>query len=350
MLFFGLTPIFGSFAQAIGKDTLYTAALLVFAVRIAEGLRFGGLSRRGLIVCAIAALASCLVRSNGLYVVIGTVVPVLLFGFRGKARLQLGGALVSAIMAALVFANVLIPALGIKDETASGLYSVCFQQSARVLRDHAQTVTPEEYAALDTVLAAAELPALYQPVISDPVKFTFQQYGQGRAVEAAALAQYRKVWLSMFAKYPLPYLQAFIAGNSGYYSFTPKIDAARTFNNQGGIRFVFETYSLGDDSRYLHTVQIPALEKARVLLSAYSRGWRRVPGLALCLLCAVYTWALVGAGLSLARQKRWRLLLAFVPAVLSVGVCLLSPVNDYFRYFLPVVAMTPMLLGLAKRV
>ena len=37
-----------------------------------------------------------------------------------------------------------------------------------------------------------------------------------------------------------------------------------------------------------------------------------------------------------------------MPALLSLGVCLLSPVNDYFRYFLPVVAMCPMLLGLAR--
>ena len=49
----------------------------------------------------------------------------------------------------------------------------------------------------------------------------------------------------------------------------------------------------------------------------------------------------------MARQRRWRALAAFLPALLSLGVCMLSPVNDYFRYFLPIVAMAPPLLGLA---
>lgn len=68
---------------------------------------------------------------------------------------------------ALLLSKVLIPALGIPDETASGIYSVCFQQSARVLRDHGDTVTPEEYAEIDRVLDAEKLPELYETNISD---------------------------------------------------------------------------------------------------------------------------------------------------------------------------------------
>ncbi|NLI22403.1 MAG: hypothetical protein GX418_12770 [Clostridiales bacterium] len=346
LAFFGLTPIFGAFAQAIGKDTLYTAALLVFAVRTAEAVRFGVPGPGWAARYALWALLACLVRTNGVYVVAGTAVLAASLGLRGAARWKTAGALGAALALAFVFSGVLVPALGIQDETASGLYSVCFQQSARTLRDHADTVTAEEYAEIDRVLDAARLPALYEAVISDPVKYTFRQYGQGRAAEAAALSRYRQTWLSMLRRYPLTYLEAFVAGNSGYYAFTPKIDASQTYNFQGGIRFVFETYDLGPDPRYLHTVRIAALESARVLLAAYARGWRRVPVLEWFLFCPTYTWLLVAAGLSVAR-RRWRELAAFAPALLSLGVCLLSPVNDYFRYFLPVVALTPALLGLA---
>jgi len=348
LCFFGLTPIFGSFAQAVGKDTLYTAALLLFAVRTAETVRFGVPSRRGLLQYAAFATLACLLRNNGPYVVAVTAVAVALFAARGRGRLRLSGALGAALILVLAFNHVLLPALGIQDETTSGLYSVCFQQSARTLRDHADTVTPEEYAAVDAVLDAQNLPALYEANISDPVKFTFRQYGQGPAVEGAALTAYRKTWLSMFARYPLTYLEAFVAGNSGYYAFTPKIDAARTYHYQGGVRFVFETYDLGDDPRYLHTTQIAAFAGARTLLAAYSRGWRRVPVLEMLLFCPTYVWLLAAAALSLLRRRRFRELIAFLPALLSLGVCLLSPVNDYFRYFLPVVAMAFPLLGLAR--
>lgn len=51
--------------------------------------------------------------------------------------------------------------------------------------------------------------------------------------------------------------------------------------------------------------------------------------------------------MSAVRQRRWRLLVGFLPALLTLGVCMLGPVNDYFRYFLPIVAMTPALLAAA---
>lgn len=348
LVFFGLTPIFGSFVQAVGKDTLYAAALLLFALRAAEGLRFHALSGRRVLELGLWALLSCLLRTNGLYVVLGTTLLLLpLWLARGGLR-PACAALAAALLLAFGFNDALLPTLRIKDETASGLYSVPFQQSARTLRDHAAAVTPAEYAEIDRVLDAAALPALYEANISDPVKYTFRQYGQGREAEAAALARYRQTWLSMARKYPLTYLEAFVAGGSGYYAFTPKIDAARTYNYQGGIRFVFETYTLGDDPRYLHTAQPAALAGARTLLAAVARGWRRVPVLELLLFCPTYTWLLVAAVFSLLRRSRWREAVAFLPALLSLGVCLLSPVNDYFRYFLPVVAMCPMLLGLAR--
>ena len=350
LAFFACTPIFAAFAQAVGKDTLYTAVLLLFALRTAEALCFGLYGRRQLWGYALWALFSCLVRTNGLYVVLGTAVVTVAFGLRGRQRLTVGCALAGALALALAFTHVLLPALHIKDTTASGLYSVCFQQSARTLRDHALTVTPEEYAEIDRVLDAKNLATLYESNISDPVKYTFRQYGQGRAVETAALVRYRQTWLAMLYKYPLTYLESLISGASGYYAFTPKIDAARTFNYQGGIRFVFETYALGEDARYLHTTQPAVFARAREVLAAYARGWRRVPLLELTLFCPTYTWLLMAAGLSMARRRRLRELIAFMPALLSFGVCLLSPVNDYFRYFLPVVVMCPMLLGLACHV
>ncbi len=347
LLLFAFTPIFAAFAQAVGKDTLYTAALLLFATRLTEALRFGGLTGRRLAGLFVWALLACLVRANGLYVVMGTAAGATLFGLRGLQRVKIGGVMGAAVAAALLFTGVLIPALGIKDTSASGLYSLAFQQSARVLRDHGASVTAQEYAEIDLVLDAARLPDLYEANISDPVKYTFRQYGQGHAAEASALARYRRTWLSMLGQYPLTYLEAFVAGSTGYYAFTPKIDAARTYNYQGGIRFVFETYDVGEDARYLHTQQSPALETARRLLAAYARGWRRLPILELFLFCPSYTWLLVAAALTLLRRRGVREGMAFLPALLSMGVCLLSPVNDYFRYFLPIVAMTPMLMGLA---
>lgn len=349
--FFALLPIWGGYAQFISKDTFYTSALLLFTLSLLRLLlaregRTAVCGGREAIELFVWGLLSCLMRSNGLYVFLPTALLAVLFAARGRARLRVGAALAAAVAGALLFSHALIPALGIRDETASGLYSVCFQQSARVLRDHADEVTPEEYAEIDRVLDAENLAALYEPWISDPVKYTFRQYGEGAEAEKAALSRYQKTWLSMLAKYPLTYAEAFFAGNLSYYTFAPKFEG-ETYNQQAGNRLVFETYELGDDPRFLHTSQPAALEGVRTLLAVFARGIRHIPLLGLTYACATYTWLLVGAGLSVLRQRRGRLLVGFLPALLTLGVCMLGPVNDYFRYFLPIVAMTPPLLGAA---
>jgi len=347
LVFFALVPLFGGYAQFISKDTLYTSTLLLFTlsiVRIVSDTKH----RYEALELFIWGLLSCLLRSNGLYVVLPTALVVIAFAVRGRERLVVGAGLASAVACALLFSNVLIPALGIRDETASGIYSVCFQQSARVLRDHADTVTPEEYAAIDKVLDAQNLPELYEPWISDPVKFTFRQYGQGAEAEKAVLSEYRQTWLAMMKKYPLTYAESFFAGNVSYYTFQPKINSAQSYNGQAGNRLLFETSELGNsrgyDPAYLDTTQIGLLAPVRKLLAMFARGWRDIPILAMLYACASYTWTLVGAAISLVNQKRWKRLIAFLPALLSLAVCMLSPVNDYFRYFLPIVAMTVPLL------
>ncbi|MBR2925193.1 MAG: hypothetical protein IKC28_09210 [Clostridia bacterium] len=361
LAFFALTPVWGAYVQFVGKDTLYVAALGLFLVRCAEVL----LAREAATVRPITfwfcmeiflcGLLSSTIRPNGLIVVLPMAVLMLLSGFTGDAsvwrifRRNTAICALSAAVAAIMFSYVLVPGLGIGDDTGSSLYSPMFQQSARTLRDHSDSVTAEEYAAIDHVLNGANLPDLYEPWISDPVKYTFRYFGQPAEIQQEALIPYRQAWLSMFKKYPLTYTEAFFAGNVSYYCFTPKMGTG-TYNNQAGSRLIFENYinQMGDDPRLVHVYQ-PVPESIRSLTALYARGWRHIPVLGLLFSCATYTWVLIGAALSLVRQKRRLVLCLFVPALLSLIVCCVSPVNDYFRYFLPIVAMTPLLLGVAVK-
>lgn len=227
----------------------------------------------------------------------------------GKRALRLNaGALGAVVLAAVAFNQALIPALGIPSTSASGLCAVPFQQ-ARSLRDHAASVTPEEYAAIDLVLDAPNLPTLYDRVVTDPVRSTFKQYALDANTVSGAGALPGRVAVDA-AQVLVTYLEAFVACNSGATTpLRPKL-THRAFNNQGGIRFVFETYDLGADPRYLHTGHLGAGKGRARCFAAYARGWRRVPVLELFLFCPVYTWLLIGAGLSLGRRRRWGELLA----------------------------------------
>ncbi len=346
LLFFGVVPIWGGYAMMIGKDTLYTATLTLFFLQTLALVRDGrqALPRaRDLVAYGVTALLASLWRSNGLYVVLPSAILVLCFLVRGRQRLRVAVPLASAMAAALLFTNVLVPALGFVNDSVSAVYSLCFQQTARTVRNYGDQLTREERDEIDRVLDYDAIGGLYQPWISDPVKNTFRQYGQGEAVEKAALSRYFKTWASMLPKYPLAYFQAFVGNTSGYYAFTPKYDGI-TYVQQAGLRFVFTSY-WEDGPGELHTVQPEFLTPFRNRMISLMNRWWTLPILSWLYVLPFYTWMLVAAGISLAHQRRWKHLAVFAPALFSFGVCLLSPVDSYLRYFLPIVAMTIPLLA-----
>ena len=345
LAFFGVTPIWGCYAMMIGKDTVYTALLLLFTLQTLTLAREGQKAFSGagsLAGYGVTALLTCLWRNNGMHVVIPTAALILLFLVRGKGRWRTAAPLTAAVALALLFHNLLTPALGIIDNTGSGIYSIAFQQTARTVRDHAGKLTEEEKAEIDRVLDLERIGNVYERWISDPVKDTFRQFSQGADIEKEALARFRKTWLSLLKKYPATYLQAFIGNNSSYYAFTPKYDGI-THNQQAGLRFVFTNYWESGEGE-LHTTQPQWLDPARRLMMGLAQRWWTLPVLSFLYVLPFYTWLLIAACISLARQRRRRDWVAFMPAFFSFAVCLISPVDDYLRYFLPIIAMTIPLL------
>ncbi|MFH1879476.1 MAG: DUF6020 family protein [Bacillota bacterium] len=59
----------------------------------------------------------------------------------------------------------------------------------------------------------------------------------------------------------------------------------------------------------------------------------------------LYGWiALFSLAVALSR-RRWRMLICMLPVLLTLAGCLLSPVNGYFRYAMPVYFAAPLLLA-----
>ena len=348
LAFFALTPIWGYYCMMIGKDTLYTATMMLYLLKTVEISRRAPekpVRTRELVFCGLMALCACLIRNNGLYVVAPSALFMVLALFRGRLRVRMGAALLSAVTAAALFTYALIPTLGIYDDKYSATHYVMFQQTARTLRNHPNGVTDAQKAVIDQVLDVEKIGSVYEPWIADPVRNTTRLDVATPEKQKVALANYHKVWLEMLLKYPSDYIQAFIANNSGYYAFTPYMEGI-TYLQQAGLRFMFQNYWEPNPGE-LHTVQPDWLQAPRAFMTALAFRWRTIPILSLLYVLPVYTWLLIGAGLSMAHQKRWRELTVFIPALLSFGVCIVSPVNDYLRYFLPLIAMTPFLLALS---
>lgn len=339
MAFFALLPIWGSYAQMIGKDTFYTASLLILFLQVMEltllpeGGRYAAADWLRLF---LSALLCCLWRNNGVYVVAPTAIAAVALLARGRKRLPVAGAFGLALALFLAFDQALIPSLNIVNASSSGLYSICFQQTARTVRDSRADLTEAEKAEIDKVLDLERIGMLYEPWISDPVKDTYRYFGAGVEAEKAALAEYRQTWLSMLKRFPKDYIMAFLGNNSGYYAFTPKYDGV-TYSQQAGARFYFTNFWLEGEGE-LRTRQPEGLEGLRKLMASLAQRVWTLPVFSVFYCCAAYTWLLIAAAIALAHQKRWRAMGLMIPILFSFAVCLLSPVNDYIRYFLPVIA------------
>jgi len=330
--FYAFCPIFPVFAFCVGKDTNFAMAVLFLALECWRVLNRSECSKLRIVCLCIASVACVVLRNPGVYLVILTLVFVLLSTLRtGRWQAPLAGLL----SAAVVFGSLhllIIPTLDIEPMPETEEYSIPLQQIARVAASSA--FTPEQAAAVDGVIPVAQLKDAYNPELSDPVKDLWR-----KDATAEAKAAFWKAWPSIIRDHPLTCVSATFHNTyaylyPGYVSLIkPTLligdQSSRTANTEGLYPFTVNPLS-GSLKRFMNTLNRSAL--FRVLVS---------PGL--------YGWLTLLAVVCLTRGKDKRGLLCTVPALFTLAGCMLSAVNGYFRYAMPLYLSAPFLLFLLQQ-
>ena len=114
----------------------------------------------------------------------------------------------------IAYNHVFLPMMNIKPGSEREMFSVPFQQTARYVKEHSEEITTEEAEAIRGILDFDHLAELYNPEISDAVKWTYKD----KADNSAKLA-YIKTWIKQFIKHPLTYFEATF--NNTYRYFDP---------------------------------------------------------------------------------------------------------------------------------
>ena len=354
LAFFALFPAWGVFAQDAFKDTLFNGVFAFFVLACAWTL-FPRLLPECLaarptspwIVLGLAALAVCLTRNNGVYLVVPTLLCILLAARRRQAAFVFAGVLV----AYAATTSLLWPAIGVNmSGNAKEMLSIPFQQTARCVATYPDDVTEEERAAIDAVLPYDQLAELYLPDLSDPVKETYKLDNSKIPGSEAyadehpdALRDYFRAWLSMGLRHPGCYVQATVANTYAY--FYPGVlvgqDIARPI-----LSLYTETGPINDGEYRPHYVMPESVRTAveGALVASYDlpvAKWFWSP--------ALYVWALLAscayalhAGWN--RRRTWARMLAIaLPSLMLVLTVVAGPLNGHLRYMLPVAAALPVL-------
>lgn len=329
---YSLATMYPNYLTVILKDSLYSSMSILLLALVIEEVILPHSKKRCLAIFS-AGLLTGLLRNNGFLILwallAATAVYCLLY--RKHRRTGLATMLLIACLLQNMFVSMLLPALNIPKGPMGESLSIPFQQTARYVRDYPEDVTPEEAEAIAAVLDYANLAELYNPDVSDPVKFS-------NTGNTEALPEYFKAWFKMFLRHPTVYIQATL--NNAYGFFHP--------NSR---EYIFQYSALPFSEGKIKFNEIDALYPAKIAARYLVMLFETFPlTMPLCN-CGWNMWLMLYLLCTALAKKDKKLLIPFASITISMLVCIACPVFfvNGIRYALPVLFANPLMLAVTVR-
>ena len=340
----GFSPYYANRVSMLLKDNLYSIAMLLFVIELIYALLQTEeffTRKYHYVLSSLSIIGVILFRTNGKHVLYPTlllliVILVICHKKFKKPQLIKGLLLLTApaILAAVITA-VISSHYNIKPGSIAEALSLPFQQTARCVALHSDEITEEERFIISSVLDYDVLLTQYNPIISDPVKAT---YNRNAATEE--LVDYLKLWFKMFFKYPQTYVEATLAQN--YYLIYP-------FEYNAAIYMRFNDFSeelMQPLKEQVGLKEVTVFAEQKELLFQWFLLMHTLPVIGMLSHTATYTIALLFLiALALCR-KEYKFILPAFPIFLSVMVIIIAPViYGHPRYAFPIVYTVPVLIA-----
>lgn len=335
LIFTAIFPLYPLYAITMLKDSLFSLACLTFSILLFEVVRTRGDVLQKKTFCVLIFCSAMLVmlsKNQGVYFAAAAGVLCLLFCRR---RIRAAAALLAPVLLfQVLWVHLLLPAWNVAPGGKQEVLGLLFQQTARYVSTYPEDVTEEESAAIRAVIDYDHLPQLYRPGLADPVKFTYRQ----EATEEERAAYYQ-AWFQMFLRHPDIYVQALLNNiYGGFYLHHETALSYTDFDNRETAPYPELCVSTSPRLQIVGTV-------ARILLGAV----QHIPGIGLLFCIGFYPWVILFLFLDVLRRRQFTEILAQLPAILSVAVLILAPVNGSYRYAMPMIYSIPFLLSLRFR-
>lgn len=368
VFFYALLPVNGMFSICMGKDAWFTAAFLLFLwvvnhcvkeAEVSSGAdgqeKMAGVSgsRRWLWFFLTGVLV-CLLRSNGIFVFLGTafllVLSEILAGKRsgqskgagpretkkraGADRAGRQGMYVSTAAALVCYLLWQGPVLhGLQVEPPDTIESLTMPvQHLLCAYARGGNLEPEEVAMLEAVVPLEEIDEYYNPYLFDMTKNYIRQHGDQQVI-AENRGEYARLWLKVGLRNPMLYVEAQIRQTAGYYALHIPHDQILyseyfMVDNPFGIENERKVFS--------YDASLAMGEFLQWFQTFYNKMWS----------LGMNTWLLLFAlACTLYRRRR---AISFAPCVMLLGSLLLAtPVYNEFRYAYGVFVALPFLFSVA---
>lgn len=251
VIYFAFFPVVVMFTLCSAKDALFTAGLLLLLIcmlemGISDETFFASKSKMAFFV--ISALVMLLFRLNGVYALL-LVTPMLLIVYKKYLR-KMCVLLIIIFLSYFLISGILTAVLHAQNTENQEILTVPIQQLARTYKFNQEVFDAEDIETLHEVLPEEAL-VLYNPKLSDPVKYHFKNdaYSKDRF-------KYVKLWLKIGLRKPLAYINAWLANSYGFW-YPDTIINVYTGNT------VF-TFTYQDSSYFGYEVELPGVRDSKI--------------------------------------------------------------------------------------
>ena len=324
---YAFVPIFPVYAISVGKNINFSIVVLLLTVFMFETALSPDEfihNRLKMILLPILLILLCLFRNEGLAITVGCFPCFMILAKKYWKRL---GVIFAGVLLFVAFwFKGVLPMAGVPNGSIAESLSIPFLQTARCVANYGSEMTEEEKEAIDNILVYDTLAERYLPEFSDRVKDEYNNDATKGEWEA-----YLKVYWKQFLDHPVTYLDAVL--NKCYGYIYP--------DDQGRTKAYYvvgaDIFRLNADGYDLKS-KFPALVEGMNYFMTY---FREIPLLGYTTSIGFYFWCTFLFMFFLIRCKKAKLLALYVPAIITLLVCVASPVNAYFRYGLSVVFTVP---------
>lgn len=321
-------------ATVVEKDVPYTACVIFLVLLLYELVRIlrsgGRMSRGGAVGLVLSGMGAACLRNEGFYLSAAAGVCMAAYAYRvlwKERRSECIRVLAALLLPIVLFAGyqkVLLPACKVEDNGPKEALSIPFQQTARYMRDYAFEVTDEEEAILARVLDAGNLAELYDPVTSDPVKYTYH----GESVQD--LMDYFGLWFRQLLRHPGNAVQATMNNAYGWF-----------YQEGYAHNYMMTSQIEGHEVRW-EIVQPAFLAGVRQVMERTAKFLSRVPVLNWFENAGFASWMTILLVAFWAGAGKKRYILSAVPLIMALLVCIAAPTFQYqMRYIMPVIFCVP---------
>lgn len=337
LFMYAFIPAFPFYAITATKDTIYTALIILFIIEIHKIISLKKdekIKIRKIIVLILLMLSICLMRNNGVYVVILSFLPIVFYSKKNIVRNLI--AIVIVLAAYCTYLNVLLPCFNISQGSIRETLSIPFQQTARYKKYYENETTEEEKEKINKILNYETIDDMYMPESADLVKGTFKKNSTKEE-----LLEYFKVWFEQLKKHPGVYVDSLINNTYGYFYPLTSSSYIEYHDLNNPLLKVQANFWLPKYQSKFMNYSYNNLSGLRKILANYAIDFQYIPVIGWSVNVAFNTWVIILLiAFSIAKQKKKDVIL-LLPSIVTLMVCIASPLNNCFRYALPIIFSNP---------